>query len=546
MSRKYRCAVYTRKSTEEGLDQEFNSLDAQRESCEAYIKSQRHEGWKLLPDKYDDGGISGGTMKRPALQRLLNEVRAGRVDIIVVYKVDRLTRALSDFARMVELFDEHDASFVSVTQQFNTTTSMGRLTLNVLLSFAQFEREVAGERIRDKIAASKKRGMWMGGPVPLGYDSVDKKLVVNETEAKTVQTLFGLYLLLGNVRQVKQEADRRSIRSKIRALGDGIQTGGKSLSRGQLYCLLKNRIFVGEVTHKGQSYDGAHDAIIDRDTWDAVQARLKQNAGNRRSATNAKSPSPLAGLLWGEDGERLIPSHACKSGKRYRYYVSANDRDGFSQAGWRLPAKEIERVVTHGLISFLSDRARLAGCAPNNLLPAKLESLFAQSSDVAQRLKSGSAGEKKALLQGLVQRIDVGAEQLSLIVEADWLSSPTTIDIPLSFRRSAQGEKIIIAAGDALASNPDPKLIRAVALGYSWHKELKRESVASLGELAERHGVLRRDAGRIFRLGLLAPDIIEAILEGRQPPDITFRHMKRLSNIPVSWAEQREFLGFPG
>jgi DNA invertase Pin-like site-specific DNA recombinase len=552
VSRKYRCAVYTRKSTEEGLDQEFNSLDAQRESCEAYIKSQRHEGWKLLPNMYDDGGISGGTMKRPALQRLLDEVRAGRVDIIVVYKVDRLTRALSDFAKMVELFDEHDASFVSVTQQFNTTTSMGRLTLNVLLSFAQFEREVTGERIRDKIAASMKRGMWMGGPVPLGYDNIDKKLVVNEAEAETVRTLFNLYLELGNVRLMKREADQCGLRTKSRIYKGGRVAGGGCFTRGHLYRLLSSPVYIGEVSHKGERYDGVHEGIIDRGIWDAVQAQLKRNVGDRRAGTNAKFPSPLSGLLWGEDGARMIPSHACKAGKRYRYYVTANDSDGFSQVGWRLPAKEIERVVVDGLNSFLNDHTRLADSLPiAGASPAALNKLFEGAAELAQRITDGTSSEKKSLLQGLVLRINVGVEQLSIVIDADWLSGPVseqyrpiTIDIPLSFRRSAQGEKLIIAASDAPAPSPDPQLIKAIAKGHSWFSEIRGGGIASLRELAERQGMDRSDTGRILRLAFLAPDIVEAILQGRQPRDLTFKRLMRLGVLPVSWAEQRESLGF--
>ncbi len=565
MTRKYRCAIYTRKSTEDGLEQDFNSLDAQREACEAYIKSQRHEGWKLLPDRYDDGGISGGTMVRPALQRLLDEIRAGRVDIIVVYKVDRLTRALSDFAKMVELFDAHDVSFVSVTQEFNTTTSMGRLTLNVLLSFAQFEREVTAERIRDKIAASKKRGMWMGGPVPLGYDSVDKKLVINEAESETVRALFRLYLEKGNVRLMKEEADRQGFRSKLRIYKSGRQTGGGRFTRGHLYRLLSNPVYIGEVIHKGERYEGAHDAIIDRETWDAVQAQLKRNAANRRAATNAKSPSLLSGLLRDEDGGRLIPSHACKGGKRYRYYVSAPDDDGFAQAGWRLPAKEIERVVMDGLASFLSDQARLVDRLPiANASPEALNKFFEGAAELARRLLEGALSETKSLLQELVHRIDVGPEQVGIVLSVDCLlgivkgvdlksrdattdqSELFTIHLPVSFRRRARGEKLLIAASGTPASNSDPQLIRAIALGHRWFKEIREGSTTSLSELAERHGVERTDAGRIIRLAFLAPDIIETIREGRQPRDLTFQRLKRLSNLPMSWARQRDFLGFPG
>ena len=320
-SQNVRCAIYTRKSSDEGLEQEFNSLDAQREACEAYIDSQRHAGWIALPDMYDDGGLSGGTMERPALQRLLADIKAGKVQIIVVYKVDRLTRSLADFAKIVEVLDAHGASFVSVTQQFNTTTSMGRLTLNMLLSFAQFEREIAGERIRDKIAASKAKGMWMGGNVPLGYDVKDRKLIVNEAEAATVRMIFRRYAELGSVALLKAELDRRGS-SASAAKAPAAAVGGKCFSRGALYLMLQNRLYRGEITHKGNVYPGQHEAIIDPELWQIVQDKLATNRRERSLAVGAEAPSLLAGLICDADGQRLTPTHAVKKGKRYRYYVS--------------------------------------------------------------------------------------------------------------------------------------------------------------------------------------------------------------------------------
>jgi site-specific DNA recombinase len=298
MSAKTRCAIYTRKSTDEGLEQEFNSLDAQREACESYILSQRGLGWVVLPKHYDDGGVSGGTMERPALQALLADIEKGKVDLVVVYKVDRLTRSLNDFSRIVDVFDARGASFVSVTQQFNTTTSMGRLTLNMLLSFAQFEREVTSERIRDKIAASKKKGMWMGGLPPLGYDILDKKLVANEAEAETVRTLFRLHLELGTVKKLVEESGHLGLVTKRRIRSGGQETGGQPFTRGHLYQLLTNPIYVGDVAHKGVTYPGQHNGIIERQTFDAVRCRLNGNAAERRSATNAKAPSLLTGLVY--------------------------------------------------------------------------------------------------------------------------------------------------------------------------------------------------------------------------------------------------------
>src|SRR5258706_10400221 len=285
-----RCAIYTRKSSEEGLEQEFNSLAAQREACEAYIRSQQHEGWLLARTRYDDGGFSGGNLERPAAQRLLTDIRAGRIDIVVVYKVDRLTRSLADFARLVELFDAQGVSFVSVTQQFNTTSSMGRLTLNVLLSFAQFERDVTGERIRDKIA-SKKKGMWMGGNVPLGYDASERTLVINPAEAETIRCIFALYRELGCVRRVKEEADRLGLRTQCRTTANGTERGDKLFSRGHLYTLLSNPIYIGHIAHKGALHPGQHPALIDDETWIAVRDQLAANTRDHRRKAKAAEPS---------------------------------------------------------------------------------------------------------------------------------------------------------------------------------------------------------------------------------------------------------------
>jgi DNA invertase Pin-like site-specific DNA recombinase len=348
-----RCAIYTRKSSDEGLEQAFNSLDAQREACEAYANSQRHEGWVLLPTRYDDGGLSGGSLERPALQCLLAEIRASKIDLVLVYKVDRLTRSLPDFARIVEVLDAHGASFVSVTQHFNTATSMGRLTLNMLLSFAQFEREVAGERIRDKIAASKRKGMWMGGSVPLGYEVRDRKLVVDEAEAERVRHVFGVYRDLGSVRLLQAQLATEGVGSK----------SGRRLKRGALFHMLQNRIYRGEVAHKGNIYPGEHEAIIDEALWDAVQAQLAGNRAERASGSNADHPSLLAGLAYdGDSRTRMTPTHAVKAGKRYRYYVSQTLIAGARSAspgGRRVPASDLEQLVVGRVRRFLSDEPAL-------------------------------------------------------------------------------------------------------------------------------------------------------------------------------------------
>src|SRR5829696_4397315 len=345
-----RCAIYTRVSTDQGLEQDFNSLDAQYDASQAYVRSQAHAGWTLIRAKYDDGGFSGGNTDRPALQRLLAEVRAEKVDVIVVYKVDRLSRSLADFAKLVELFDKHHVSFVSVTQQFNTTTSMGRLTLNVLLSFAQFEREVTGERIRDKIAALKRKGMWMGGVPPLGYAVRDRKLIVVEQEAETVRHIFRRYAALGSVRLLKEELEAQGIMGKSWISTSGQNRGGKPIGRGALYLILQNRIYRGEIVHKNETYPGEHQPIIDPALWDQVQARLAANAVERGAGTRVRNPSLLTGLLFDSEGQRMTPTHAVKQGRRYRYYVSRPLIVGArakTAAALRIPAAEIEQIVTN-------------------------------------------------------------------------------------------------------------------------------------------------------------------------------------------------------
>src|ERR1700746_3803267 len=346
-----RCAIYTRKSTEHNLDLEFNSLDAQREACEAYIKSQAHEGWRLNPVRYDDGGFSGASLDRPALQKLLADVRAGEITIVVVYKVDRLTRSLADFAKLVELFDEHGVSFVSITQAFNTTSSMGRLTLNVLLSFAQFEREVIGERVRDKIAASKRKGLWVGGPVPLGYRCIDKKLEIVPEEAEAVRTIFALYLELGSMGALLAELDRRGIRTKVNGRRDGRRTGGIRFGVGPLAHLLKNRFYIGEVTYRGEVYRGEHEPILSRDLFEAVQEKLAANAVDRQVRLRG-SAALFAGRVFDDRGNRMSPAHANKKGARYRYYVShalLQNRKAEAGSVARVPAPEIESLVCDGV-----------------------------------------------------------------------------------------------------------------------------------------------------------------------------------------------------
>src|SRR5712672_862948 len=383
----FRCAIYTRKSSEEGLEQDFNSLHAQRESCEAYVKSQKHEGWMALPVLYDDGGYSGGSMERPALKKLLTDIQSRAVDVVVVYKVDRLTRSLADFAKIVEIFDAAGVSFVSVTQQFNTTTSMGRLTLNVLLSFAQFEREVTGERIRDKIAASKQKGMWMGGMPPLGYRASDHKLIVVESEAETVRHVFRRYAALGSVRLLQQELEAQGIRSKRWTSTTGRRWGGKPIVRGALYRMLQNRIYRGEIVHKDQHYPGEHMPIVDEGLWDEVQTKLAANAVKHRNGEKMKNASLLAGLLFDGQGHRMTPTHAIKKGTRYRYYIS-RPLIGESRAdapdGLRIPAGDIEQLVTTRIGQLLSEPAKVfEALAPQVKTAARQRQMLDRAAELA-------------------------------------------------------------------------------------------------------------------------------------------------------------------
>ena len=559
MSALRRCAVYTRKSTEEGLEQDFNSLDAQREACEAYIRSQVGEGWKLVRAHYDDGGYSGGTMDRPALQHLLDDIRAHRIDTVVVYKVDRLTRSLADFAKIVEVFDGHGISFVSVTQQFNTTTSMGRLTLNMLLSFAQFEREVTGERIRDKIAASKKKGMWMGGPPPLGYDVRDRKLVINEAEAEEVRRLFGLYLNLGTVRRLKAEADRLSITTKRRRQKDGTMVGGKPLSRGNLYLMLSNPLYVGRVAHKGETYPGQHRAIIDEKSWDAVQAQLAGNAMSRRSPTNTKADFLLTSLVFDDQGERLCQAQAHKGVRRYRYYISrrlvhdADRHDG----GWRLPARRLESAVMAPLVKLLRDPVRIMDLLGLiDLAPVPLARMIARAETLVEQLTLADAKAKRELLHHVLNRVDLAPDRMVLAIRRQGLAEAldiTTvsgndgiaeINVPIAIQRRGVESKLIIADSAAENRDPDPSLCRLTSRARVWFDQLADGEIASVRAIAQRDDVNESEITRVLPLAFLAPDIVQAILGGRHPEALTGERLKRFSPLPTDWEAQRRTLGF--
>lgn len=559
MTARIRCAIYTRKSTDDGLEQEFNSLQAQREACEAFIKSQRGMGWIALSAAYDDGGLSGGTIDRPALWRLLAEIETRRVDLVVVYKVDRLTRSLADFAKIVEVFDAHGVSFVSVTQQFNTTTSMGRLTLNMLLSFAQFEREVTSERIRDKIAASKQKGMWMGGLPPLGYDIEDKKLIVNAAEREAVGRLFQLYLELGSVRSLKREADRQGLVTKRRRRGDR-STGGRPFTRGNLYQLLHNPLYVGEIKHKGKTYPGQHQAIIDRKIWDAVQRRLSKNASVRRSDENVKGTGLLTGLIHDASGDLLSPTFTTKKGRRYRYYVSkrlVHGRDPHRD-GLRIPAQELEETVRQAICTFLKNQTRLIEALPSiTASPRHVRRLIQGASELSAELTVDAPIEHRAKLRRLIYRatisqsaicIEISERNLLELVlggsedKADRTDRLIHLEVPTTIRRRGIETKLIIPSSDHSA--PDARLIGLIARSCEWIGHLSAGTVTSVREIARRDGLDEGDVSRFLPLAFLAPDIVQAVISGRQPTEFTAETLRHACPLPCSWQAQRRLLGF--
>jgi site-specific DNA recombinase len=454
-----RCAIYTRKSSEEGLEQDFNSLHAQREACEAYIASQRHEGWTTLAAHYDDGGYSGGSMERPALRKLLADIAAHQVDVVVVYKVDRLTRSLTDFAKIVEVFDAQQVSFVSVTQQFNTTSSMGRLTLNVLLSFAQFEREVTGERIRDKIAASKRKGLWMGGWVPIGYDRKDRTLIINKAEAEIVRTIFSLYLKLKNVRLVEAELDRRNVRTKPYVATTGRVIGNRPFSRGHIYKILSCALYTGQIVHKGASHPGQHARIIDRATWDAVQAQLGRNGAEHKTRANVREPSLLAGLLVDQAGNKFTTAHARKNGKQYRYYVAAGPepkpeaRAGHSPV--RVAASEIEPLVLNAVVRFLREPKRFIDALDlSDFAPGMLSRAGGQADQLAAALESDFFAERCKAVKAVIQRVVLRGRSASIelnreALRARILGSEASTRIPSRGKsRSCWKSRLLPCAGE--------------------------------------------------------------------------------------------------
>jgi len=519
-----RCAIYTRVSTDYGLEQDFNSLDAQHDAAQAYIRSQAHASWMLIRSRYADGGYSGGSIERPALQRLLADVRARKIDVIVVYKVDRLTRSLADFAKLVELFDGHAVSFVSVTQQFNTTTSMGRLTLNVLLSFAQFEREVTSERIRDKIAASKRKGLWVGGIVPLGYATKDRKIVVVEEEAERVRTIFRRYLELGSLNRLMADLRERGIVTKLRVLKTGRAVGGIPFTRGPLAHFLRNRFYIGEVVFKGEVLPGEQPAILDRELFDAVQAKLNEQRNNH-SVARDKSKSLLIGRIYDDRGNRMSPSHVRKGGIKYRYYLSSpllHGRPERAGSVRRVPAAEVEALVGSAVRVHLEDST--------------------QSAD-------------RDLIREHVVRVEIKADQLVVELKAAASSGypPNLVDnerpvvrIPWKKTPMKRRREIIVPASLSahdrrpIRAETRATLIAAIARGRHWLAEIVAGTVTTVEQIAARDKCSLRQVNMTISLAFLAPNLVQAAVEGRLPCGIG---VTRLRDAPAEWSRQYAMLG---
>ena len=516
-----RCAVYTRKSSEEGLEQDFNSLDAQRVAAEAYVASQAGEGWTLVHERYDDGGFSGGSMERPGLTRLLADIEAGVIDVVVVYKIDRLTRSLTDFARIVEIFEKADVSFVSVTQSFNTTSSMGRLMLNVLLSFAQFEREVTGERIRDKIAASKARGLWMGGMPPLGYDIPEagsRMLRVNEEEAGRVRHIYTRYLALGSVYTLQRELAAHGITSKRHVTRKGKVLGGSSFSRGALFHMLRNRTYLGMIVHKDEVHEGEHQAIIDRELFDQVQQQLDTNSRRRiKAREHSVARSPLMGKLFDATGEVMSPAFARnRSGKLYRYYVSAS-----LQQGQQVPDDDIVR--------------RLPAAKLDQIVEGLLTRWLPNTEDAMDSLKEVRLGPQGMLITLAGDR---SVECHSSLSDGEHMVSAsrhrTVIEVALAL--PLRGGKRRIELGKRRPPEKDKTLIAALRRGHAMvDKDCGMPLVLTVSNSPYER--------RIQRLAFLAPDIQRAIIEGDQPPALILERLVK-SDLPASWQKQRELLGF--
>jgi site-specific DNA recombinase len=497
-----RCAIYTRKSTEHGLELEFNSLDAQRDACEAYIKSQASQGWKALPQHYDDPAFSGGNLARPALQRLLKDIDAGRIDVIVVYKIDRLTRSLADFAKLVEAFDAKSISFVAVTQQFNTTTSMGRLTLNVLLSFAQFERELSSERVRDKVAASRRKGKWTGGTVPLGYDARNKKLVINKTEAETVRYIFKRYLELKSFGKLVEDLDAKGIVTKRRDTKVKKFNGGIPFTYGPLAYFLKNRVYIGETGHKDKWFPGEHTAIVDRKTFDQVQQLLKSKSAGR-DATRTASEALLLGKLYDDKGNRMSPSYSTKNGIRYRFYVSSallRGRKDNAGSVARIAAAEIEGTV----LAALNTR---------------------QQADATDNTD-------------MIERVVVARSRLLITIASGDLPRQEIV-IPWTVQQKTARPRI--EGNGSSKDTHNESLVQSVVRAHAWMRLLQDSAYDSIEELADANNIHPKVVRQNLRLAFLSSEVASAILDGSQPASLSLARIPKL--LSLKWTDHRSLLG---
>ncbi len=551
--KRIRCAIYTRKSSDEGLEQDFNSLDAQFEACSAYIMSQASEGWSAVPARYDDGGVSGGTLERPALQRLLKDIASGLIDTVVVYKIDRLTRSLLDFAKLVDAFDKAETSFASITQSFNTTTSMGRLTLNMLLSFAQFEREVTAERIRDKIAASKAKGMWMGGTPPLGYAADGRSLKIMAEHAELIRDVYRRYMKLGSVRLLEEQLHTDGISVPARTAGTGKITGGGKFLRGQLYAILDNPIYKGDIKHGKKTYPGLHQAIIDPDLWEQVQMKRRDNVRGHRSQYLASHQSLLAGKLFDEVGRPLIAVHASKGLKRYRYYVSQHLHHKTSDApGWRIPAKEVEGLISLKVQEILQDPIGMLGQMQLAMpAPSCIAELLDQSASVARQMEGPSSGVipelvTKAMVSDNSITDELSVRETARLLEIDLPSAERQhgVLITAKLTRSGVAMKLVQQNGTAPVKGAAVNtLLKTIARGNALWQRLQSEN-ASVTELAKVEGITVSYLTRVLRLAFLDPWIVEQIIAGRQPAALDARKLTLSGELPMRWDHQRAFAGF--
>jgi site-specific DNA recombinase len=577
--RKLRCAVYTRKSSEDGLDQSFNSLDAQREACVAYVAWQASLGWRLVAEPYDDGGISGGTLERPGIQRLLQDIRDGKVDVVVVYKIDRLTRSLMDFAKLVEVFDKHSVSFVSVTQQFNTTTSMGRLTLNVLLSFAQFEREVTAERIRDKVAASKRKGIWMGGVVPFGYRAQDRRLIIDEASATQVRQIFQRYLQLRSVDAVVRELNGASQNREHVDRTEQTTKSSAPHSRSKIYHLLANPIYIGKIRHKGEMHDGEHAPIIDAETFEAVQRLLAEQAANARGWAVHSENHLLTGRLHDEHGHRLMPVYTTNHGKRYRCYVTNVRKAGSENADkWRIAAPTIEPIVEAQLAKLLKNRSQLSHWIEQYGNARDLLEQLQNAAKLEEHIATDRTGSlRKAIIRTVFRRITLASDWLRYDVDAarlvDVISNHTqypdadaiaqsisksersrkqdanepaggSVEITekINLKRRGVEMRIVIDDRPTAPAATDQTLVDMIARAHLALAALTDGSKRGIADVAQSMEMDASDLSRIFPLAFLSPKLTEAILTGRQPPDLTLRRLTRSIELPIEWASQNELL----